>query len=122
MNDRDEYIIPQSCPMCQSENIVARVIFDKKIVRYVCCDCGHSQSIAKQSNLTKRQNTTLNHWAQRIIKHHPFCAICGCKEDLEAHHIIPVSNSRQYMYIDTNGITLCKKCHYLVHHKSEELN
>lgn len=120
MSDSAEYLIPKKCEVCGSENIAVRVIFDKGITRYVCLDCNNSRSVPKESNLKKRVNTSLSHWAARTIGHHPFCVICGSKEDLEAHHIIPVSHSRRFMHVDTNGITLCKRCHYLVHNKEEE--
>lgn len=116
MNENSsEYIIPKECEVCGSDNIAVRVLFDKGITRYFCLDCNNQRSVAKQKNLRKRTNTSVNHWAARVINHHPFCTICGSKEELEAHHIIPVSHSRDFMCVDTNGITLCKQCHLLVH-------
>ena len=112
-----EYIMPKECEICGSDDLAIRAYFDKEIIRYVCCDCGNSRAIPKVNNLQKRTNSTVSHWSARVIKHHPFCAICGSKENLEAHHIIPVSHSRDFMYYDTNGITLCKKHHQLVHQK-----
>lgn len=113
----EEYIFPHQCEECGSENIVVRVLYDKKIVRYFCPDCGNSRSIPKASNLRRRTNTTLSHWAQQVIKNHPFCAICGSKENLEAHHIIPVAHCERTKFTPTNGIALCRDCHYLAHHK-----
>lgn len=115
MTDKAEYILPKNCEICNSDNIAVRVIFNKGITRYFCLDCGNSRSIAKIENLNKRYNTPLNNWAAQVRKSSPFCQICGCSENLEAHHIIPVSHSKKYMYCPTNGITLCKKCHWLVH-------
>lgn len=120
MNERAEYIIPKVCERCNSENIVTRVIYDKGITKYVCLDCGYDRALPKEANLKKRTNTTINHWALQTIKHQPYCRICGSKENLCAHHIIPVSHSRKYMYCETNGITLCQKCHYLVHNKESD--
>lgn len=121
MNENSaEYILPKECERCGSDNIAMRVLFDKGITRYVCLDCGESRSIAKQQNLKKRVNGSVSRWAARVIQHHPFCTICGSKEDLEAHHIIPVSHSRAFMYVDTNGITLCKRCHSLVHNRPQD--
>ena len=114
-----EYVLPRECEMCGADDIAVRVLYDKNITRYICMNCGYGRSLPKESNLKARTNTTLNHWAIRIIKFHPFCAICGSKDNLQAHHIIPVSHSRKYMYEDTNGITLCAKCHYLIHNKAE---
>lgn len=121
-NEVAHYNLPKTCPRCGSEKIVARVLYDRKILRYLCLDCGYSDSVAKEENLQKRVNSSLNSWRWRVIKHQPWCAVCGSKEDLEAHHIIPVSHvtkSRELILTDTNGITLCKRCHHLVHNREE---
>lgn len=117
MIDVAEYKVPIQCEMCLSQNLITRVLYDKGITRYVCLNCGYSRSIAKETNLQKRHNTSLNHWAESIKSHHPSCYICGTSKDLEAHHIIPVSHSEKHKYSPSNGITLCKQCHYLVHNK-----
>ena len=115
-----EYILPAECEACGSENIAVRVCYDSGITRYVCLDCGFSRSLPKTENLKKRSNTSLFGWAKRIKDTSPYCHICGSKEDLEAHHIIPVSHDSTYKYSPTNGIVLCKRCHYLVHNKNKQ--
>lgn len=117
---RAEYIIPKVCEECGSENVAVRVIYDTGIVRYVCLDCGGGRSLAKQENLKRRTNTPLSNWAKRTIKGHPSCVVCGSTANLEAHHIIPVSHSRRHMYEQGNGVTLCKACHWLAHHKEAD--
>lgn len=119
----EEYLIPKACEECGSENIKVRVLYDKQITRYLCMDCSMQRSIAKVSNLKRRNNTTLNRWASSVVNSHPFCSICGSKENLEAHHIIPVAHLPELSklkYAGTNGMCLCKKCHFLVHHKATE--
>lgn len=115
----EEYYYPQECEQCGSDNLIMRICYDSKIARYVCKDCNFARSLPKASNLAKRTNTSINNWAKRIIKSYPRCFICGenSHDKLEAHHIIPVSHSERFKYSYTNGITLCKKCHYLVHNK-----
>lgn len=120
MKESAHYMMPAECEKCGSDNLSFKVIFTCGQVRWICLDCGANNAIPQQENLRKRNNATLSGWAKRIIKHHPFCTICGSTEELEAHHIIPVSHSRQFMYRDTNGITLCKDCHYLVHNYEED--
>ncbi len=117
---RAEYLMPKQCEACGSENLKIVVIYDKTIARYECLDCGNSRSIAKVSNLKRRTSTPLTHWAVQVIKRHPACTICGSKDRLEAHHIIPVSHSERFKLVASNGITLCKNCHWLVHNKEGE--
>ena len=44
------------------------------------------------------------------------------REGVQAHHIIPVRNDvkREYMYNENNGVTLCRRCHWLTEHRSDE--
>lgn len=119
MEERSHYR-PTRCEKCGSEDITIRVIWEKGIVRALCNECLWSKSLPKEENLSRRNNTTQAHWAQRIKSFHPSCAVCGSNKDLEAHHIIPVANSEKYRYYDSNGVTLCKECHYLAHHKERE--
>lgn len=114
-----KYKIPKICEYCGSDDLLVSIA-DNLSVSCFCQDCHQIVGIAKQENLKKRTNSTLNHWALRRIKFTPYCYICGSKENLEAHHIIPVSNSREYAYQDTNGITLCQRHHWLVHNKEEQ--
>ena len=112
------YEIPKSCPLCASEDVVARVIIakDMLIVRYKCRVCGASQSLPKLENLTARERTPLDHWRRRVLSRDGYkCIICGSNKNLEAHHIIPVRNSNEQKFNDNNGITLCRECHRLVH-------
>ena len=46
-----------------------------------------------------------------------YCEICGCKENLECHHIIPITLENYEIYReDPNIITVCKDCHHDIHH------
>ena len=120
MKESAHYRLPSECEKCGSDNLAIKVIFGIGQVRWVCCDCGASDAIPQEENLKKRNNATLNAWARRIINRHPFCEICGSTEQLEAHHIIPVSHSSKFKYKDTNGLTLCHECHYLVHNYEDD--
>ena len=46
------------------------------------------------------------------------CAICGCSEHLEAHHIVPYSRDESLARDLSNGVCLCHHCHYLAHNRS----
>ena len=120
MKESAHYILPAECNRCGASELAVKVIFTCGQVRWECLNCGSSDAMPQVENLRKRNNAIVNRWARRIIKHQPFCTICGSKDNLEAHHIIPVAHSRDFMYKDTNGITLCKDCHYLVHNYPDD--
>lgn len=87
-------------------------------LRYRCNECGYSRALATDENLKKRNNTQLQKWAHSVKEKYGWkCALCGSKENLEAHHIIPVSNDPEmrFKYDVNNGIALCKEHHDMVH-------
>lgn len=115
-----DYKVPDKCEACGSHNIIVRALImsnNRLMVKYVCSDCGYDIALPKTKNAAKRSNSTINHWAQQVVKRQPSCTICGRSDNLEAHHIIPVSHSLTHKYNPANGITLCKRCHWLVHNK-----
>ena len=120
------YSQPDHCPLCAGNNFQYKVIFwapNNLMFRAICAECGYSWAIASEETLKERSNTPLAHWRNNVIcrdKHE--CRICGSKENLEVHHIIPVKNDPegQYKYDVNNGITLCKTCHDKVHQYRQE--
>ena len=120
-NSLNNYRVPKRCEYCGSENVMMRVCWNARQIRTFCPDCGGGRAIPKAENLSKRTNTTLSHWSIQVRKKSPQCAICGelNPDKLVAHHIIPVSHDESQKYNPSNGITLCEKCHFLVHNKIE---
>ena len=58
-------------------------------------------------------------WARRIKKAAKYmCERCGSKENLEAHHEIPVKVDQSLVNDETNGICLCHDCHMKAHSES----
>lgn len=43
------------------------------------------------------------------------CTQCGSKDELHAHHVKPWAKYPKLRYVITNGLTLCRKCHYKEH-------
>lgn len=113
------YSPPEYCAKCGSADILIRTILtedDDLIVRAVCADCGDSRSLPKIENLEQRHSSTLDHWRSRVLRRDDYkCVVCGSDKCLQAHHIIPVRNGRRDKFNVNNGITLCRKCHDLVH-------
>lgn len=44
------------------------------------------------------------------------CVICGCKDKLEVHHVKPKSEGGSNNVF--NLVTLCKRCHKIIHKKN----
>jgi hypothetical protein len=44
------------------------------------------------------------------------CKCCGCNDGgIDAHHIYPKSKFPDLIFVLSNGITLCKKCHHSIY-------
>ena len=111
------------CPKCLSRNIVYKAIAyppNNIQVRVLCRDCDNSYALPHLENLERRINTTLAHWRANVARRDQYkCVICGSSDSLEVHHIIPVfaDSQREYMYEESNGITLCHKHHMMAHNR-----
>lgn len=80
------------------------------------CSGGHRLMAVKQNNnIDKRFNHTLQVWADYVKRENNKCVKCGSKENLNAHHLIPVGINKRYQYDTRNGITLCEECHKILH-------
>ena len=44
-----------------------------------------------------------------------FCAVCGTKEDLHQHHIVPISTSGKKRTVNDETITVCTHHHDIIH-------
>ena len=49
-----------------------------------------------------------------LDRYHNRCANCGCEDDLQIHHIVPVSIGGKDVI--TNLVPLCVNCHLAAHH------
>lgn len=48
------------------------------------------------------------------------CKKCGSRKQLHVHHIRTWESSPELRFVETNGITLCKKCHIKTFRKEED--
>ena len=111
---------PKVCPRCNAQ--FEKLIFiylergkDHRIMLH-CSECGFGQMVQMNHNASARTNTKLATWSNSI-KHRDGeqCKVCASTDNLESHHIIPVSVDSERMYDKSNGICLCKKCHDIIH-------
>ena len=80
---------------------------------------------AKSFNLSVRQMTENQRWADAVVWRDARCLLCGAEVDLDAHHVKPFAKILKEHGITTreqarecaelwdlsNGVTLCKRCH-----------
>lgn len=58
----------------------------------------------------------LYYWGKEVrMAYNYSCAYCGKHSKLSAHHIFYKSKFPKLMYNISNGILLCKLCHFEVH-------
>lgn len=48
---------------------------------------------------------------KRAIEMHPYCQICGCREELQVHHIIPPRGNSELFFDERNLSVVCEACH-----------
>ncbi len=58
-------------------------------------------------------------WFEKHIEEN--CEVCGCSEYLQVHHFYYKSSYGHLRYDDNNAITLCRKCHFLLHTRDPKL-
>lgn len=95
---------------------------------YLClCDCGALKYVASNNLLTgntkscgcrkkAKEVRSKGVWRNEIKKSGE-CANCLSKNDLHAHHILPISTNPSLIFDISNGVCLCRKCHELLHSK-----
>lgn len=72
----------------------------------------------KETNKERKTPEYIN-WRKKVFERDNYtCQICGQKGgELNAHHIKPFSKYKNKRIDINNGITLCQKCHKLIHKK-----
>jgi hypothetical protein len=68
--------------------------------------------------INDRNDAKVVYWKKQIKKIGK-CEICGAKENLEAHHIVPWEYSVCGRTNLTNGQCLCEKCHKIMHNDNK---
>ena len=60
-----------------------------------------------------RKSLEWKFWRKVVFERDNYeCCCCLKKGELHPHHIIPVSEDKSQVFDVTNGITLCKECHF----------
>lgn len=71
--------------------------------------------MTKSINRGSKKNQT---WIRLVYERDSYqCQVCGEKEKIVAHHIIPWDKNESLRFDVKNGQTLCRKCHNIHHSK-----
>ena len=110
---------PKECRFCGGKDLMLGYRGSANMIQVSCADCGSTYSLKHiRADNRRRETNDAAHWKAKVrARDGNKCVICGATEDLHVHHIIPVSNDteKKYIYNVGNGVTLCSKCHAMVH-------
>lgn len=68
--------------------------------------------------LKPRATSEYKNWRKACFSRDDFkCQNCSSRNNLEAHHKIPINRNPKLATVVSNGITLCKDCHNNRHRK-----
>lgn len=83
----------------------------------------HLKTPSKNNSKNSRTNGRYKAWRKAVYsRDHYTCRICGKKGYLNAHHIRSFSRHKNLRYEASNGITMCRWCHYKFHKKYGKSN
>lgn len=112
------------CPACEHSPLIVRTTtndYGTVFVSYYCPECGNNEMLpqAKNTGRETRSNKCQSEWARRVKERDGYaCVICGETENIDAHHLVSASMVPQLQGRIGNGVTLCRRCHKLVHDKT----
>lgn len=70
----------------------------------------------KKIKKTERNSPTYKRFRKACLERDGFkCVMCGAEKELCVHHMVPFSKSDDLAVDPSNGQTLCKGCHMMVH-------
>lgn len=97
-----------------------RVSPETEFKKGCCGELSPSWQGGKTKGQKKRMLQEYKDWRIAVFKRDNFtCAVClTVGKNLNAHHIKPWSKYKKLRLDINNGITLCKKCHKIIHTKT----
>lgn len=76
----------------------------------------HIEHNGRGESHKKRLTYNYRKWRKNVIDRDGWkCLSCGEKTNLVAHHIVPFSECAELQTVISNGITLCDRCHKMIH-------
>ena len=63
-----------------------------------------------------RRSPEYYQWRKAVLSQDKYaCCLCGSADNLHAHHKLPIAEYPNKIFVVSNGITLCRKCHEKTH-------
>lgn len=63
-----------------------------------------------------RPDAKRSRWRKRVLaRDGGKCVRCGKGRKLQAHHVLPYATHPERRFDVANGLTLCNRCHHVVH-------
>ena len=122
MRKKELYDFPGGvCPSCEHYplNVCVSTSDNETIlISYYCPECGAEEWLAKTENVdtSQRNNSLQPGWKKKVLTRDGHaCVICGETVNVDAHHLISASAVPGWQSKLSNGITLCRRCHKLLH-------
>ena len=110
---------------CNSERTVYKNYYEKYNPEYCSVDCnmsGKENYFWNGGNNNIRQSKEYRNWRKEIHKQSEECEECSASNNLQAHHIVPISKNEELATDIENGKLLCGDCHSKKHENlAEEL-
>lgn len=97
----------------------------EKFSNFYCsweCEKIHQSILRRSTDSNWRNVREYKKWGKAVYKRDgKKCRLCGSKKKINAHHIIEAQHDNSLIYVISNGITLCEKCHIKIH-KNNSIN
>ena len=72
-------------------------------------------------NGESRNSKKLFEWRNKVYERDNFtCQGCGTKQSLCAHHIVRWKDSKELRFEISNGLTVCRECHFQIHFNDDD--
>jgi len=99
---------------CSDTNTVHRAAYEQQDMKFCSHSCAHrgEEHWAWKGGSDKiRKTPEYTQWLNEIHGSTDSCEECGSESNLQAHHIVPVSENKELATDVDNGILLCGECH-----------
>lgn len=96
-----------------ASSIILKMLFKKKYRKLM-----EEVREATGFKVNNRSDAKVIYWAKKVKKKGK-CEICGSKEKLVAHHIVPWEYSIKGRTDINNGMCLCSNCHKMMHNDDD---